>query len=154
MLAHDLSALFLQYKQLAERALAQVDDAAFFAHFPPDNPIAVIVQHVAGNLHSRFTDFWTTDGEKPSRNRTAEFILPASHNRAALMVHWEAGWNVLLTLLAQCTDEDLQRTVFLRGEALSARNAFFRQLTHYAYHVGQIVQQARRAAGPAWQTLW
>lgn len=154
MLAHDLSAQFLQYKQLAERALDQVDDAAFFAHIPPDNPIAVIVQHVAGNLHSRFTDFWTTDGEKPSRNRPAEFILPTSHNRAALMAHWEAGWNVLLTLLAQCTDEDLQRTVFLRGEPLSARNAFFRQLTHYAYHVGQIAQQTRRAAGPAWQTLW
>lgn len=154
MLAHDLAAQFRFCKRLAEEALARVDDAALFAHLPPDNPLAVLVQHIAGNLHSRFTDFWTTDGEKPSRQRAAEFILPETQNRAALLAHWEAGWGLLFALLDTCSDADLNRNVLLRGSALTAREAFLRALTHYAYHAGQIVQQARRVAGPRWETLW
>jgi len=150
---HDLSSLFRQYKQMAEAALAHVGEEAFFAHHPPDNSLAVIVQHMAGNLHSRFTDFWATDGEKPSRNREAEFIAPSA-GRQALMHRWEAGWSVLLNLLDNTSAEDLNRIVYLRGQPLTARQAFLRQLAHYAYHVGQVVQQARRVAGPAWKSLW
>lgn len=141
-------------KDLAEKAIAQVDDAAFFAVLGEDeNSIAIIVKHVAGNLRSRFRDFLTTDGEKPDRNRDSEFVIEPGDSREALLAAWEAGWGTLFDALAPLSAEDLARTVTIRGEPLTVLQAIGRQMTHYAYHVGQIVLLARHFAGGGWKSL-
>jgi hypothetical protein len=145
--------LLRYYKRLGERAMAQVPDEALTA--APDaesNSIAVIVKHLAGNMRSRFTDFLTTDGEKPDRKRDTEFEAPAK-TRADLMAMWETGWQQVFTALAPLKDEHMGQKVFIRSEAHSVMQALNRQLAHYAYHVGQIVYMAKHFAGANWTAL-
>lgn len=150
----DSLALFAHYKKLAERAIAQVSDHHLFTSLDPDsNSIAILVQHLAGNMRSRWTDFLTSDGEKPSRNRDAEFEEPAAPTRAALLADWESGWACLFSALHSLTDADLTRSVTIRGEAHSVLQAINRQLAHYPHHIGQIVLLAKHFAADRWQTL-
>jgi hypothetical protein len=145
---------FRKSKSLAEAALAQLDDTAFFAVLGPDeNSPALIVKHVTGNQLSRWTDFLVTDGEKPDRHRDEEFERRDADTRAALRARWEQGWARLFAALEPLTEADLARTVTIRGEPHTVQQAVLRQLTHYAYHVGQIVTLARHAAGPRWKSL-
>jgi hypothetical protein len=149
-----IAAEFRNVKKLSDGALAQVDDAGFFAQ--PDeetNSVAVLVKHMAGNLRSRWTDFLTTDGEKPDRNRDSEFELGLDDNRARLMEAWENGWRIVFETLSNLHDENLTDTVQVRWEQLTVLQALGRQLTHAAYHAGQIVQLARARQGAAWSTL-
>ncbi|HEY2858421.1 MAG TPA: DUF1572 family protein [Terracidiphilus sp.] len=141
------------YKRLAERAMEQVADEHLFAMLDADgNSIAIVVKHMAGNMRSRWTDFLTTDGEKSGRNRDSEFEEPAA-TRAMLMSDWESGWACVFGALAPLTDDDMERTVTIRGEAHSAMQAINRQVAHYPYHIGQIVLLARHFAGDGWQSL-
>ncbi|HVU35706.1 MAG TPA: DUF1572 family protein [Opitutaceae bacterium] len=145
---------FRQLKSLGDRAIAQVSDDHFFAApGPGDNSIAVMVKHVGGNLVSRWTDFLTSDGEKAGRNRDNEFEILPGDTREALLRQWEAGWAALFAALEPLGDADLSRTVIVRREPLTVFQAINRQLTHYAYHVGQIVYVAKHHCGPAWRTL-
>jgi hypothetical protein len=142
------------YKQLADDAMAQVDDAQFAAVLGgEENGIALIVKHMAGNLRSRWTDFLTSDGEKPDRDRDGEFELGGTDGRAALMEAWERGWAVFLGTLDALTPDDLGRTVHIRGEPHTVIRAVDRGVAHACYHVGQIVLLAKHFAGPAWRTL-
>jgi hypothetical protein len=140
-------------KRMADRAVAQVpDDKLHVALDANTNSIAVIMKHVAGNLLSRWTDFLTTDGEKPWRNRDHEFVDTFA-SRAELLDFWERGWACLLTSLKSLKPEDLARTVTIRGEPHSVPLALERSLGHTCYHIGQIVQVARIHAGDRWNTL-
>jgi uncharacterized protein DUF1572 len=141
------------YKKLAERAMAQVaDDDLFAALDAESNSIAIIVKHMTGNMRSRWTDFLTTDGEKPTRNRDSEFVDPAP-TRAALLADWEDGWARVFSALEPLTDADLTRTITIRGEAHSVMQAINRQLAHYPHHVGQIVLLAKHFCCDHWQSL-
>lgn len=145
---------FRVYKRMAEKAAGQVDDAGLFRS--PDtegNSIAVIMRHMAGNMRSRWTDFLTSDGEKPDRRRDGEFEMAEGTRREDVLADWENGWTALFTALEPLTDEELGRTVMIRGEPHSVMQAVQRQVAHYAYHVGQIVLLARHWAGSAWTTL-
>jgi hypothetical protein len=145
---------FRRYKRLAERALEQVSDEDFFALIDPEsNSLAIIVKHIAGNLHSRWRDFLTTDGEKPDRMRDTEFELYADDTRSNLIQFWETGWQTLFDSLGSLTESDLTKTVTIRGEPHSVIEAINRQLTHYSYHVGQIVFLAKHLRSSNWQTL-
>ena len=145
---------FRALKEQAERALAQADDAAFFAVLDNEsNSLAVIVAHLAGNALSRWTDFLTTDGEKPTRRRDTEFDLDPRLTRDELMMRWEAGWRALFAAVEPLSAADLDRTVTIRGEPHTVMQAILRQTRHYAYHVGQIVQLAKHYRGADWQTL-
>ena len=149
----DASALFRYYKKLAERAMEQVADEELFAVLDGEaNSIAIIVKHMTGNMRSRWTDFLTTDGEKPNRNRDGEFVDPPA-TRAALMADWEDAWACLFRAIEPLTEADLGRTVRIRGEAHSVMQAINRQLAHYPHHVGQIVLLAKHYAGERWQSL-
>jgi hypothetical protein len=149
----DTRTLFRQSKGLADRAMAQVSDAQLSqALGDEENSIAILAKHMAGNLRSRWTDFLTTDGEKPDRNRDCEFEDPAP-TRAALLEDWERGWAALFGTLDELTDADLGRTVRIRGEAHSVLQAVNRSFGHCAYHVGQIVLLAKHFAGENWRTL-
>ena len=141
-------------KTQADRAMAQVDDAQFRALLDADaNSIALIVKHVAGNMRSRWTDFLTSDGEKPDRHRDNEFELDSADTREAILARWEAGWKLLFTAIAALGPEDLGRTVTIRNEPHTVVQAINRQTSHYSAHVGQIVLLAKHLAGPNWQTL-
>jgi Protein of unknown function (DUF1572) len=141
------------YKRLAERAMAQVrDDGLFAAPDAESNSIAIIVKHLAGNMRSRWTDFLESDGEKPSRDRDAEFESPAT-TRAELMSDWEAGWKCVFDTLAGLKDEDMGRTVHIRGEAHSVMQAIQRMVAHTSYHLGQIVYLAKHYAGENWTAV-
>lgn len=145
--------VLVAHKRLAERAIEQVAEEKL--HVPLDentNSIAVIVQHVAGNLISRWTDFLTTDGDKPGRDRDGEFV-EAHRTRAELMELWERGWNCLLTTLNGLHPDDFEKTVTIRGEPHTVPLAIERALGHCCYHVGQIVQVARVQAGETWNVL-
>lgn len=143
----------LRYKKaLTEKAIAQVSDEQLHESPAGDDTIAVIMQHIAGNLRSRWTDFLTSDGEKPWRTRDAEFENQ-SLSRDQLMEAWEGGWACLFDALDPLTGDDLAREVFIRGQPHTVMGAIQRQVAHYAYHVGQIVMIARQHAGPAWQAL-
>ncbi|MBD2720607.1 DUF1572 family protein [Hymenobacter armeniacus] len=146
---------FQSSKSLADRALAQISDAEWLHRPAPGaNSAAVIVQHLAGNLRSRFTDFLTSDGEKPNRRRDQEFEEPATvASIAPLRAEWEAAWRVLFDLLDALQPADLLRPVTIRGEAHTVLAALQRQLTHYAYHTGQLVQLAKGLRGAAFQSL-
>ncbi|MEO6002981.1 MAG: DUF1572 family protein [Opitutus sp.] len=145
---------FKRLQRLAEDALAQLPAEAFFsAPAPGDNSLAVIVKHVGGNLLSRWTDFLSSDGEKPNRDRDAEFLILADDSRERLMDQWNRGWAALFDALSPLQAADLNRTVTIRGEQLSVLQAINRQLTHYAYHVGQIVYVAKHFAGAQWTSL-
>jgi hypothetical protein len=149
----DALALFRQSKTLAERAMEQVTEEQLFTPLDPEtNSIAVIVKHLSGNMRSRWTDFLTTDGEKPNRNRDAEFLDPPP-TRLALLETWEDGWGHLFDALELLSEADLVRTVTIRGEPHSVMQAINRQVAHYGLHVGQIVLLARHFAGPRWRSL-
>ena len=151
----DLRHEFGRYKGLAEKAMAQLGDEDFFRR-PGEmvNPVALIVKHLAGNLTSRWSDFLTTDGEKPTRDRDAEFVVTDRDTRESLMSAWERGWTILFNTLDRLTEADLAATVMIRGEAHSARQALLRGMTHVAYHTGQIAYLVRllRPDG-AWVTI-
>ena len=139
--------IFRYYKKLAERAMAQVSDEQLFATLDAEaNSIAIVVKHMAGNMRSRWTDFLSSDGEKPTRDRDSEFVDPAP-TRAALMADWEDGWACVFSALEPLTDDDLDRTVTIRGEAHSVMQAINRQVAHYPHHIGQIVLLAKHFAG-------
>ncbi len=143
----------LYYKGLADKAMAQVpDEALAWQYNDESNSIAIIVQHMAGNMRSRFTDFLVSDGEKPWRDRDGEFE-PGDLDREALLALWESGWDCVLSAVRSLRDEDLLRMVYIRNEGHTVLEALNRQLAHYPYHVGQIVYIARMCAGEQWQTL-
>ena len=144
---------YLRYKALAEAAMDQLDEAQLCVTGPSGgNSIAVICWHVAGNLRSRFTDFLTSDGEKPWRRREEEFAA-RTVTRAELQAKWNEGWEALLGALASLRDEQLQQTVTIRGQPLRVHEALHRSLSHASYHVGQIVYLAKAIRGPAWRYL-
>ncbi len=144
---------FRSNKGWADKAIAQLsDDRLHVALDPNTNCIAVIMKHVAGNLLSRWTEFLTTDGEKPSRNRDDEFV-DTFNTRDELTAYWESGWQRLLDSLVDLTPNDLGKTVTIRGESHSVPLAIQRSLAHCAYHVGQIVLIARILAGDHWSTI-
>ncbi|MFZ0743923.1 MAG: DUF1572 domain-containing protein [Terracidiphilus sp.] len=149
----DSLAVFLYYKKLAERAMEQVADQQLFAVLDQEaNSIAIIVKHMAGNMRSRWTDFLTSDGEKPDRHRDMEFVDPP-RTREALLKEWENGWNCVFQALEPLTDADLARTVTIRGEPHSVMQTINRQVAHYSHHVGQIVLLAKHFACDRWQSL-
>jgi hypothetical protein len=144
---------FHKLKQMAERAMAQLDDGDFHFRLHDDaNSIGVIVKHLAGNMRSRFGDFLTSDGEKPDRHRDNEFIEEQAP-RDEIMRRWEAGWAIVFAALKPLKDSDLSRVVTVRGEPHSVFKAINRQTSHYAYHVGQIVLLARHIKGANWKYL-
>jgi hypothetical protein len=145
--------LFRYYQRLGENAIAQCPDAGLFTALDAESKsIAIIVKHLAGNMRSRWTDFLTTDGEKPDRHRDTEFEEPPK-TRAELMELWERGWKHVFDALEPLTEADLTCTVTIRTEPHSVMQAINRQVAHYSYHVGQIVYLARHYAGDKWQTL-
>ena len=149
----DSVAIFRYYKRLGERAMEQVSEAQLFETLDDEgNSIAVIVKHMAGNMRSRWTDFLTTDGEKPDRNRDGEFEGPPA-TREALMKLWEDGWACVFNALGPLSDGDLARTITIRGEAHSVMQAINRQVAHYPHHVGQIVLLAKHFCCDEWQSL-
>jgi len=149
----DIRRSYRNYRALAERAIAQVTDVELFEPLDAENnSVAVVMQHVAGNLRSRFTDFLTSDGEKPDRNRDAEFEA-RPRTRAELLDDWNHAWDTVLGQLDALTVADLERTVFIRGEAFAVVEALNRSVTHTAYHVGQIVFVAKHFAGDQWKSL-
>ena len=146
--------VFRQYKELGEKAMAQLEPAGLFQTLDDEsNSIAVIVKHMNGNMRSRWTDFLTTDGEKPDRNRDGEFELSASTTPADVRRWWDDGWRCVFAAVEPLHPEDLLRTVTIRGEPHSVLQAIDRQIAHYAYHVGQIVQLARHLTGERWKSL-
>jgi hypothetical protein len=141
-------------KKQGERAMAQLADEEFFVTLDPEsNSIAVLVKHVAGNLRSRWTDFLTSDGEKPDRFRDQEFAIDAGTNREEIMNWWEQGWQILFNALEPLQPEDAMRTIIIRQEPHTVVQAINRQLTHYATHVGQIVFLAKHLKSNEWKTL-
>lgn len=145
---------FRAQRTLAERAAAQVGDGELFAALDEEsNSIAVLMQHVGGNLRSRFTDFLTSDGEKPDRDRDGEFLTMVGQTRADVMARWDAGWRALERTLETLRAEDLLRTVTIRGEPVLVVQALGRALAHVAQHAGQVVLLAKHRAGERWQTL-
>ncbi len=158
----DLPALYIDeafrslrgHKRLADGAIAQLSDEQFFAvPGPESNSVAIIVKHMAGNMRSRFTDFLTSDGEKPDRHRDREFAMHADAKREEVLSSWEQNWELVFQVLNSLHPEDLARTVTIRGEPHSALQAINRQVAHYAYHVGQIVFLAKHWKGAEWKTL-
>jgi hypothetical protein len=149
----DCRALLRHYKSLAERAMAQVTDDQLTAVLDGEmNSIATVVKHVAGNMRSRWTDFLTSDGEKPDRNRDSEFEDPPE-TREALLTMWESGWACMFAALEPLTEADLSRSVTIRGEAHSVLQAINRQMAHYPYHIGQIVMLAKHFRSEGWNSL-
>jgi uncharacterized damage-inducible protein DinB len=150
---HDSLAVFRYYKHLAERAIEQVTDDQLTATLDSEmNSISTVVKHMAGNMRSRWTDFLTSDGEKPDRNRDSEFVDPPC-SRESLMALWEEGWSHVFSAMEGLSEEDLERRVTIRGEAHSVMQAINRQIAHYAYHCGQIVMLAKHFRHADWQSL-
>jgi hypothetical protein len=143
-LLSDLLFEFRRHKGLADRAIAELADRQFFER-PAEhvNPVALIVKHLAGNLVSRFSDFLTSDGEKPSRDRDTEFLLGEQDTRAELLAAWERGWETLFDTVQRLTRSDLEKTVTIRGEPHTVRQALLRGMSHAAYHTGQILYIVR-----------
>jgi hypothetical protein len=145
---------FRGHKRMAEAAMTQLEDKDFFVALDPEsNSIAALVKHIAGNARSRFTDFLTTDGEKPDRFRDQEFEVSAETTRQDVLGWWEQGWSTVFTTLDSLRPEDVQRTVTIRQEPHTVMRALNRALTHYAQHVGQIVFLAKHLRSAQWQTL-
>lgn len=146
--------VFKNYRILAEKSFAQLNKDESF-HYVPDaesNSIAVIIKHMAGNMISRWTDFLTTDGEKPTRNRDSEFV-EGTESKEELLKIWDKGWAVFMDTLNSLKEEDLMKTVTIRGEGLTVTQALNRQTAHYAYHVGQIVFLAKHIKSKEWTSL-
>ena len=144
---------FRNYKKLAERAIEQVSDEEFFNAIDTEaNSIAVVVKHIAGNLRSRWSDFLTSDGEKPDRNRDTEFEL-IDDTRESLMKSWDEGWQTLFDAIEPLTPDDFSKTITIRGQSHTVIEAINRQITHYSYHIGQIVLLAKHFRSTEWKTL-
>jgi len=151
----DIAHEFRRHKSLADRAMGALDDEAFFRR-PAEqvNSVAIVVKHLAGNLLSRWTDFLTMDGDKPTRNRDGEFVIEVQDSRSQLLAQWERGWNALFRTLDSLKDDDLDKAVTIRGEPHTVGQALLRGLTHVAYHVGQITYLARLYhPDAAWLTI-
>ena len=145
---------FRGYKRMAEEAVAQVRDEELFRLLDPeDNSIAIVMKHMSGNMRSRWTDFLTTDGEKPDRHRDSEFILDSQTTRIGLLQWWDSGWNLVFEAIASLRPEDLEHVITIRGKEHTVLQAINRALAHYAYHVGQIVFLAKHFRSKDWQTL-
>ncbi len=145
--------LLRQYKSLAEGAMAQISDDQLTRRLDTEsNSIAIVVKHMAGNMRSHWTNFLTTDGEKPDRSRDCEFEAPPI-TRAELLRMWESGWRCVFAALEPLTEADLGRTVYIRTEPHSVMQAINRQIAHYAYHVGQIVFLAKHFQSAQWKSL-
>ena len=145
---------FRGHKRLGEGAMAQLKDDEFFIALDAEgNSIAVLVKHLAGNMRSRFVDFLSSDGEKPDRHRDQEFEVGPGTTRQEVMRWWEAGWGHVFAALESLKPEDVMRTVTIRGEPHTVLQAINRQVTHYAYHVGQIVFLAKHLRSEDWKTL-
>ena len=145
---------FRGYKRMADGTFAQLDERAFFyLPDPESNSIAILVKHIAGNLRSRWTDFLTTDGEKPDRNRDQEFVLAAADTREELMRQWEASFNTVFSTLQSLTPEDFNKTIYIRSEPHSIIQAINRSLNHIAGHISQIVFLGKLVRGAEWKTL-
>ncbi len=145
---------FRGYKRLGEGAIAQLTEQEFFITLDPEsNSVAVIIKHLAGNMRSRFTDFLTSDGEKPDRNRDQEFEISYASSREDVMRWWEEGWAHVFSAIESLKPEDVTRTVTIRGEPHSVVQAINRQIAHYAYHVGQIVFIAKHFRSSDWKSL-
>src|SRR5215467_5530302 len=145
--------VFHYYKKLAERAMEQCGEAQLFEALDAEsNSIAIVVKHMAGNMRSRWTDFLTSDGEKPDRNRDSEFEAPAT-TRAELMKQWNAGWDCVFSALEPLADSLMTKTVHIRTEPHSVMQAINRQIAHYSYHVGQIVFLAKHFGCNQWKSL-
>lgn len=145
---------FTEYRMLAEKGMAQIDDRAFFQQPSTEsNSISLIVKHMAGNLASRWTDFLTTDGEKPSRTRDNEFLIEPTDSRASLMERWTSGYQILDTTLASLQPDDLTSLIAIRGEKLMVIDAILRALSHSAGHCGQIIFLSKMFADKQWVTL-
>jgi hypothetical protein len=142
------------HKRMGEGAMSQLSDAHFFATLDPEsNSVAILVKHLAGNMRSRFTDFLTSDGEKPDRFRDTEFEIGTATTRADMMELWEQGWHFVFTSIESLKPEDLMRTVTIRGEPHTVLQAINRQIAHYSAHVGQIVFLAKHLRSSDWKTL-
>lgn len=145
---------FRKLKTQADRAIAQVRPEDLFRTLDDEaNSIAILMKHIAGNMRSRWTNFLTTDGEKSDRNRDSEFVIDDSETPESVKQRWEAGWKLLFDNLQALQPADLDRSVIIRGEPQTVPEAIFRQMTHYASHVGQILLLAKHYAGDRWQTL-
>jgi len=150
----DCLAQLRKLKTQADKAIAQIDDAQLFTLIDADaNSIAIIMKHIAGNIRSRWTDFLTSDGEKPNRNRDSEFEEESGDTREAIVSRWDESWQLLFDTIASLKPSDLGRTVTIRNEPHTVVQAINRQTSHYSAHVGQIVLLAKHFAGPKWQTL-
>ena len=150
----DSIAALKAYKKLADKALAQLKDEEFFITLDEEsNSVAVIMKHMAGNMFSRWTDFLTSDGEKPDRNRDMEFVIEANTTKDEVTNYWERGWARVFEALEPLKLEDFEKTVLIRGEKHTIVQAINRQLMHYSYHVGQIVFLAKHFRSTAWSSL-
>jgi hypothetical protein len=142
------------HKRMAESAMTQLDDKEFFATIDPEsNSVAILAKHVAGNARSRFTDFLSTDGEKPDRFRDREFEISANTSREEVMRWWEEGWSIVFSTLDSLKPEDVSRTITIRQEPHTVMQALNRALGHYAQHIGQIVLLAKHLRSSQWRTL-
>jgi hypothetical protein len=155
--AHYLEEAFRQMrgqKHLAEGAISQLSDEELFRTIDSEsNSVAIIMKHMAGNMRSRFVDFLTTDGEKPTRHRDREFIMDENTTRADVMQWWEEGWKFVFDTIKSLHSEDVSRTVTIRGETHTVLQAINRQIAHYAHHSGQILFLAKHMRGSDWKTL-
>jgi len=150
----DALSSFRAYKKLADKGIAQLKDDEFFVKIDEEaNSVGVIMKHLAGNMISRWTDFLTSDGEKPNRNRDSEFVLDPQTSKEDVIAYWEKGWQCLFAALDPLRPEDLERTVLIRGENHAVVQAINRQLMHYAYHIGQIVFLAKHFRSAEWNSL-
>ena len=142
------------HKRMGEAAMAQLRDEEFFVTLDPEaNSIAILVKHLAGNMRSRFTDFLTSDGEKPNRFRDREFEITPATTRAEVMQWWETGWACVFNAIDPLKPEDVMRTVTIRGEPHTVLQAVNRQIAHYAQHIGQMVFLAKHLRSSEWKTL-
>jgi uncharacterized protein DUF1572 len=145
---------FRYYKSLAERAFAQISEEDFFRTIDNEsNSIAVNIKHMAGNMLSRWTDFLTTDGEKPERDRDMEFVMLPETTKEEMLAYWDKGWEVTFAAVEPLNADDLMRKVTIRGQVHTVVQAIDRQMAHYAYHVGQIVYLAKHFKSSDWQSL-
>ena len=150
----DALSSFRAYKKLAEKALEQLNNEEYFVTLDDEgNSIAVIMKHIAGNMLSRWTDFLTSDGEKPNRNRDMEFEIEPEMTKADLFDFWERGWSCLFNALEPLQPEDFAKQITIRGQEHTIVQAINRQLTHYAYHIGQIVFLAKHFRSAEWTSL-
>ena len=145
---------FRNYKNLADKSFAQISDAEFFLAIDEEsNSLATITKHLAGNFRSRWTDFLTSDGEKPERQRDLEFVSQDNETRESLIESWESGWLILFATVESLKPDDLSKTVTIRGQAHTVIEALNRAVTHCAYHVGQMVFLAKHFRSSEWQNL-